>query len=232
MLTMLFGQKTFMIPLYTLVISLHAVTATRLIMDAGSFYHLIYEYIILHAYSWVRVSYGIMRTLNAFEGYEYSVAILIGSFISLPALLGTASNLLILGIPVVFSFLIEPLLKKFGLISWEDSHMEAKRDRISSVRGKELAAARAMALKTGFGAQEGESADTDEARALSVFKYYDKDANGDLEISELGLLISDLGLNQTDVLAQLEKWDIDHSGTISFAEFYRHIYGITIVRKS
>lgn len=110
--------------------------------------------------------------------------------------------------------------------------MEAKRDRISSVRGKELAAARAMTLKTGFGAQEGESADTDEARALSVFKYYDKDANGDLEISELGLLISDLGLNQTDVLAQLEKWDIDHSGTISFAEFYRHIYGITIVRKS
>ena len=224
MLTMLFGQKTFMIPIYTMFISLHAVTATRLIMDPGSFYRLTYEYIVLHAYAWVRVSYAIMRVLKSFESYEYSVAILIASFISLPAVLGTASNLFLLGIPVIFSFFVEPLLKTYGLVTWNDSHMEAMRDRISADRRKELAAARAVALKTGFGTQKGESADTDEARALAVFKYYDKDSNGDLEISELGPLIADLGLDQTDVLANLDAWDIDHSGTISFAEFYRHIW--------
>ena len=224
MLTMLFGQKTFMIPVYTLFISLHAVTATRLIMDPGSFYRLIYEYVILHTYSWVRVSYGIFRILKAFEGYEYSVAILVACFISLPAVLGPASNLLIFGLPVLFAFIIEPLLKACGLISWDDSHMEAMRDRISADRKKELAAVRAMAMKSGFGAQEGESTDTDEARALSVFKYYDKDSNGDLEIAELGPLIADLGLDQADILKNLDAWDIDRSGTISFAEFYRHIW--------
>ena len=224
MLTMLFGQKTFMVPLYMLFISLHAVTATRLIMDPGSFYRLMYEYIILHTYAWVRVSYAMLRMLKAFEGYEYSVAILIAGFISLPAVLGTASNLLFLGIPVIFAFFAEPLLKTYGLVTWDDSRMEAMRDRISADRRKELAAARAVALKTGFGTQKGESADTDEARALSVFKYYDKDSNGDLEISELGPLIADLGLDQAAVLANLDAWDIDHSGTVSFAEFYRHIW--------
>ena len=224
MLTMLFGQKMFMVPLYTLFISLHAITATRLIMDPGSFFRLIYEYVILHTYAWVRVSYSMLRTLKAFEGYEYSVAILIAGFISLPAVLGTGSNLLFLAIPVSFSFFLEPLLKTYGLISWDDSRMEAMRDRISADRRKELAAARAMAMKSGFGAQDGESADTDEARALSVFKYYDKDSNGDLEIAELGPLIADLGLNQADVIKNLDTWDIDRSGTISFAEFYRHIW--------
>jgi calmodulin len=63
------------------------------------------------------------------------------------------------------------------------------------------------------------------AQALSefkeVFSMFDRDGDGTIDASELGVVMQSLGVKPTEeeVLKMVEEVDLDHNGTIDFSEF-------------
>ena len=72
-------------------------------------------------------------------------------------------------------------------------------------------AMRALSAKHGYGF--GDAA-TDKDRALVVFRAHDLDGNGKLQLSELGPVLEDLGMDQSDLQAYMKIWDKDASGDV------------------
>lgn len=142
MVPIVFGQKTFMVPLYTAFILMHFYWASCLFFYPTSWVNLLSTFTVLHTYTWVRVQIFLFKLLNAFVGYEYSVAVVTSGYLGIPSAMGEVSKLLLVFAPVLFHYGIEPILAIAGLRSWDDGCQEARRERFAANANRELVAAR------------------------------------------------------------------------------------------
>lgn len=91
-----FGARAIMAPSYQFVILLHAVCAVNLLLNPTSQHWLISTYLAVNLYVWCRVFIGMFNATRTFPGDRYTVGILTSGLLLIPAIIGTAGNLLLI----------------------------------------------------------------------------------------------------------------------------------------
>ncbi|WP_416974795.1 EF-hand domain-containing protein [Streptomyces sp. 4F14] len=210
--TIVFGSRAVMVPGYVFVILLHAYCALRLLLDPHSEFWLVNTFLVLNVYVWCRVFIGLFNALGLFPESTYSVAILLAGLVMVPAAVGFAGNLLLLGFVFAHALLYRAVLKP----------SPAQLAAYTSERGREtLVEERA---RVAWSAMTGPAGADDRERARAVFDALDTDGGGTLTADELDAMADRCGLSRPYVHALLERHG-EH-GHLSFDAFHQHFYAL------
>ncbi|MFM9607130.1 EF-hand domain-containing protein [Streptomyces niveiscabiei] len=210
--TIVFGSRAVMVPGYVFVILLHAYCALRLLLDPNSVFWLVNTFLVLNVYVWCRVFIGLFNALGLFPESTYSVAILLAGLVMVPAAVGFAGNLLLLGFVFAHALLYRAVLKP----------SPAQLAASTSERGRETLIEERV--RAAWSAMTGPAERGDRQRARAVFDALDTDGSGTLTADELDAMADRCGLSRPYVHAFLERHG--ERGHLSFDAFHQHFYGV------
>mmetsp|Transcript_79864 Transcript_79864/g.237923 ORF Transcript_79864/g.237923 Transcript_79864/m.237923 type:complete len:505 (-) Transcript_79864:47-1561(-) len=105
MLSGVFGIRLIMYPAYLYTILLHLVHGVLLFLDPSNAEKLVYTFLTLQIYVWVRVVYVFIDYFDVLTSSQYTVAVILAGMIVGPAvnILGNAGNLLVLCFIALFN---------------------------------------------------------------------------------------------------------------------------------
>mmetsp|Transcript_50378 Transcript_50378/g.79868 ORF Transcript_50378/g.79868 Transcript_50378/m.79868 type:complete len:425 (-) Transcript_50378:114-1388(-) len=220
LLTNAFGAVRIMIPGFVHATAAYAYTLSRLLICHKN--RLDHEYLtywlVFHVYVYNRVIFVFLTTANVLAGARYTLSILLGLAIALPAALGWTSIPFLIAAVAVFN-------GTFALSM--DKKVQATVDRYSA--GGTVTHAKIKRHFVGAtGCFDSQGVDlprsprkmTAMERARFVFDILDSDKSGKVSLEELGDLLVSWGLPRTDAEPTMREYDRDGSGHLCFEEFY------------
>ncbi|EOD11875.1 hypothetical protein EMIHUDRAFT_437510 [Emiliania huxleyi CCMP1516] len=221
LLTSAFGAVRIMIPGFLYATSAYAYSLGKLLTatDARLEHDFLSYWLVLHVYAMNRLVFALLTRFNLLASARYTLSILIGLAIAMPAALGWASFAFCVCAIVVFNL---------AFLAAADEASRATQD-VYSASGFSNAAL----LPRHFVTPEGlvvapalaaaERSLSPRERARLVFDKLDTSGDGTISKAELGELLVSWGLPRSDAAACLAEVDGDRSGAIGFDEFFHQL---------
>jgi len=218
LLTSAFGAVRIMIPGFLYATSAYAYSLGKLLTatDARLEHDFLSYWLVLHVYAMNRLVFALLTRFNLLASARYTLSILLGLAIAMPAALGWASFAFCVCAIVVFNL---------AFLAAADEASRATQD-VYSASGFSNAAL----LPRHFVTPEGlvvapalaaaERSLSPRERARLVFDKLDTSGDGAISKAELGELLVSWGLPRSDAAACLAEVDGDRSGAIGFDEFF------------
>lgn len=232
LLTSAFGAVRIMIPgfLHFTVVYVYALCRLLFCIEERLLHEFVSYWLVLHVYVINRVIFAFLTKFNVLASARYTLSILLGLAVALPAAQGWAAvPLLILAI-VIFNV-------SFSLFM--DSS-QASEDAYSAggfmtravvkrhfVTPEGVVVAPAMQLPIDGRAPELQSGTLsplrEKDRAMIVFEKLDEAGSGKISLRELGDLLVSWGLPRSEAEFTMQEHDRNADGQLNFEEFYRNL---------
>ncbi len=216
-----FGAKGIMLPSYIFAGALHLYVGYRVFNEPTSFFWIMNTYLTLNIYAYVRIIMVACEKVNIFNGYHYSLGVLLAGLFVGPALMGPATAVYF----VVFIAITYIAMKLVFGFSWSQlkAFMWKEHDREKLV-DPDL---KDKWLRDNIGST-GELTAIDEKTARTIFDKLDDNGNGILEPEEMDVFLVTWGMT-SGARESLEKY---MNQDITFENFYEIVKYIGISIRS
>lgn len=217
-----FGAKAVMIPSYLGATSLHLFCAVNLLINPTSPEWLLNTYLALNIYAWVRIYYFMFEKFGLFENHIYSFSVLAAGFTIIPAILGPAGNLVVIGYVVLYILLYKALYPE-DTVGY--NMQESARLSLIDEEARELWETETL------GEQAEQTFESRVSRDLAerVYAALDKDESGCLGKAEVRKMLLSWKTPESFIDAVMTKI-AGEDKALTFDEFYHSVWSIGRVR--
>ena len=197
-----FGAKGITVPGYFMIVTIHLYCASRLIMTGGDIVWLERTWIVLQAYSYMRVYMVLLNNMKVFKGSHYTVTELLAGATILPFVFGFSAQILV-SFGIATYLIMYRLILKPSTEEWDQLFEEKERQSLIDAETRNQWVAKHIAANPG---------DDKVKNARMVFDYFDTDKSG--------------YISKDEVLNISKEWCISENYILSFLEKYNNPNGI------
>ncbi|MFK7800067.1 MAG: cyclic nucleotide-binding domain-containing protein, partial [Anaerolineae bacterium] len=217
-----FGAKAVMIPSYLGATTLHLFCAFNLLVNPSSSEWLLNTYLALNIYAWVRIYYFVFEKFGLFENHIYSFSVLAAGFTVIPAILGPAGNLVVVGYVLLYILLYKALYPADAI-----GYNLQENARLSLIDEE----ARELWETETLGEQAEKTFESRVSRDLAerVYEALDKDESGCLGKGEVRKMLLSWKTPESFIDAVMAKI-AGEDKALTFDEFYHSVWSIGRVR--